>query len=162
MSFSLVLSLSCRFGLFLSSYGRLFIKFLLAKIADDAVSGTSSLESAKRAFYVFVLADFNGRHFLFTCLCPKLNLIYPTSIPLYAQTVKSFLGGVQKFFSFYSVRRAMTGSFFAALLAGIKPLIKVSAILMTTIIIAELNGNAANFAMPVSGDKIALMPIESK
>ena len=62
--------------------------------------------------------------------------------------------------SFYSVRRATTGSFLAAAPAGIKPLINVNVILITIIIIAELNGNAANVLIPVSAPRIALTPIE--
>lgn len=44
----------------------------------------------------------------------------------------------------YSVRSATTGSFFAAAFAGIKPLIKVKQILMTTMMIAEGSGSDAN------------------
>ena len=65
MSFllSLVLvSLSGGFGLLLSSHGRLFIKFLLSQITDDAVAGALSFETAQCAFHVFVFSDFNRRH----------------------------------------------------------------------------------------------------
>ena len=62
-------SLSCSFRLLLSSYGRFFVKFLLAKIADNAVARALSLEAAKRAFNVFVLSDFYRGHSVLTFLC---------------------------------------------------------------------------------------------
>ena len=64
--------------------------------------------------------------------------------------------------AFYSVRRATTGSFFAAAFAGIKPLIRVREILIKIITIADLNGNAAMFAMPATLLNIALIPIDSR
>jgi hypothetical protein len=55
-----------------------------------------------------------------------------------------FLGFMQVGKYFYSVRSAMTGSFFAAALAGIKPLIIVSVTLTKTMIAAELIGKDAS------------------
>ena len=63
-------------------------------------------------------------------------------------------------FYHYSVRSATTGSFFAAALAGIKPLIKVKVILMTIIVIAELIGKFAKVEMPVSMPSRALTPTQ--
>ena len=55
-------SLSGSFGLLLSSYGRLFIEFLLSQIADNTVAGAFSLETAQCAFNVFVFTNSNRRH----------------------------------------------------------------------------------------------------
>lgn len=74
-----LVSLSRGFRLLLSSYGRFFVKFLLAKIADNAVAGTLSLETAQRAFNVFVLSDFYRRHSFLTFLC-RPRLIFTFSI----------------------------------------------------------------------------------
>ncbi len=65
-------------------------------------------------------------------------------------------------FAAYSVRRATTGSFFAAAPAGIKPLIKVKPTLMAIIMSAELNGRDAKVEMPVNEPKRALIPKESR
>ena len=60
------------------------------------------------------------------------------------------------------MRSATTGSFFAAAFAGINPLISVSVTLITTMIIAEVNGKDAKVAIPVKCPKRALIPIESR
>ena len=59
------------------------------------------------------------------------------------------------------MRRAITGSFFAAAPAGIKPLIKVKPTLTQTIMNAERTGNEQRVVKPVSAPKIALMAKES-
>ena len=57
-------SLSSRFGFLLSSYGRLFIEFLLSQVTDDSVAGAFSLETTQRAFYVFVFTySYRGHSF---------------------------------------------------------------------------------------------------
>ena len=70
-------SLSSRFRLLLSSYGRFFIEFLLSQIADDAVARTFSFEATKCAFNVFVFSNFNRRHTLFHLPLPLHFLITP-------------------------------------------------------------------------------------
>ena len=57
---------------------------------------------------------------------------------------------------YYSVLSATTGSFFAAAFAGIKPLIKVNAMLITTMVTAEAAGNVAKDGMPVKPSKMIL------
>ena len=91
-------SLSCRFRLLLSSYGRFFVKFLLAKIADNAVARALSLEAAKRAFNVFVLSDFYRGHSFLTFLC--LPRLFSTTliIATFFRSVKLFCGGKTSFF----------------------------------------------------------------
>ena len=63
---------------------------------------------------------------------------------------------------FYSVRRAITGSFFAAACAGIKPETSVSKIETHTMIKAVNGGSAAMFAMPVSDKIIMLITIDMR
>ena len=58
-------SFSSCFGFLLLSYGRLFIKFLLSKIADNTVAGALSLETTQCAFNVFVFTNSNRRHTYF-------------------------------------------------------------------------------------------------
>ncbi len=65
------------------------------------------------------------------------------------------------FFIHYSVRRAITGSFFAAAFAGIKPLIKVSTTLIATIAIPCPTGNAAKPAIPVKNSSSILMGMDT-
>lgn len=55
-------SLSSRFRFLLFSYGRLFVEFLLTKVADDTIAGALSLETAQCAFNVFVFPYFYRRH----------------------------------------------------------------------------------------------------
>jgi hypothetical protein len=62
----------------------------------------------------------------------------------------------------YSLRRATTGSFFAAARAGIKPLISVNKILIQIMMNAEPNGNAANVAIPVNVPSKALIANDSR
>ncbi len=68
-------SLSSRFGFLLSSYGRLFIEFLLSQIADDTVAGAFSLETTQCAFNVFILANSNRRHASFNPPLPMRLMI---------------------------------------------------------------------------------------
>ena len=69
---------------------------------------------------------------------------------------------MRRIYVFYSVRRAITGSFFAAALAGIKPLMSVSATLTHTIINAEVKGKLASVVIPVKCPSNALMPMDNK
>ena len=64
--------------------------------------------------------------------------------------------------AFYSVRNAITGSFFAAAEAGINPETSVSNTLISTITSADVTGSAASPAIPVSENKIALIANDSK
>lgn len=121
------------------------------------------LLNLRRALSTFSFSPTLMVDIFFTRLCPKLFSYFAIITP-YKIAVKSFSTVFRLFLKFlhYSVRSAITGSFFAALFAGIKPLIKVSATLIATIISADVNGRAANFAIPVSGPKIALMPSERR
>ena len=83
-------SLTCRFGLLLSSYGRLFIEFLLSQIADDTVAGAFSLKTAQCAFNVFVFSNFNRRHVFSTLLCRCVYFDYYAIIATSKVYVKSF------------------------------------------------------------------------
>ena len=58
---------------------------------------------------------------------------------------------------FYSVRRAMTGSFLAADCAGMSPETSVRATLTHTMTIADVTGSDAMPAMPVSPSRMRLM-----
>ena len=91
-------SLSCGFRLLLSSYGRFFVKFLLAKIADNAVARTLSLEATKRAFYVFVFTDFYRGHSFLTFLCLPRLFLTPLIIATFFCSVKLFCRGETTFF----------------------------------------------------------------
>ena len=65
--------------------------------------------------------------------------------------------------AFYSVRRATTGSFFAAARDGIIPLMSVNEMLIAIKINAVGTGNTAlKFAIPVKACKIALIGIQSR
>lgn len=55
-------SLSCRFRLLLSSYGRFFVMLFFTKIADDTVARAFTFESAKRVVERFVFSDSDSRH----------------------------------------------------------------------------------------------------
>ena len=55
-------SLTSGFGLLLSSYGRFLVMFFFTKIADDTVTRTFSLKSAKRVVERFVFSDSDSRH----------------------------------------------------------------------------------------------------
>ena len=81
-------------------------------------------------------------------------------LPYVTKTARTTTTKCDVYTSFYSVRRATTGSFFAAALAGIKPLIKVSTMLMTTIIAADAMGRDARVAIPVKLLRIALIAME--
>ncbi len=59
----------------------------------------------------------------------------------------------------HSLRRAMTGSFFAAALAGMSPEIRVRMTEMTTMTAAPTTGRAASPEIPVSGVRIRLATI---
>ena len=50
---------------------------------------------------------------------------------------------IEWWYKFYSVRNASTGSFFAAILEGIRPAIRVSETLIITSTIAATGGSAA-------------------
>ena len=60
----------------------------------------------------------------------------------------------------YSVRNATTGSFFAAALAGINPLIKVKIMLIAIMIPADNNGKSAIFLILAKFQNSALTPNE--
>ena len=61
---------------------------------------------------------------------------------------------------FYSVLRAVTGSFLAAILAGINPAIKVRNILINTKMTPPFTGSAASPQISVMAATIALMGIK--
>ncbi len=84
-------SLTSRFRLLLSSYGRLFIKFLLSKIADDTVAGAFSLETTQRAFYVFVFTNSYCGH-SFSPSFANAFIDYSAIIAISLFSVKSFFG----------------------------------------------------------------------
>lgn len=63
---------------------------------------------------------------------------------------------------FYSVRSAMTGSFFAAACAGTSPLINVRRMLTSIITSPCPNGKAANVAIPVSFPSNRLIGTDSR
>ena len=103
-------SLSSCFRFLLFLYGRLFVKFLLTKVADDTVAGAFSLETTKCAFNAFVFANFYRRHYLFTILCRCLNYLLRN----YSNLKKScqvffyhFLGFL-RIFCFYSFALAQS------------------------------------------------------
>ena len=93
-------SLTSGFRLLLSSYGRLFIKFLLTKIADDTIAGAFSLETAQCAFNVFVFTNSNRRHSFFTILCLCVNS-YSVIITIQKAYVKDFYGVFKAFLQFF-------------------------------------------------------------
>ena len=93
-------SLSGSFGLLLSSYGRLFIKFLLFHIADDTVAGAFSLKAAQCAFYVFVFTNSYRGH-TFHLPLPLHYSFYPVIIATKKQSVKSFFAPFSTFFRFF-------------------------------------------------------------
>ena len=55
-------SFSSRFRLLLFLYGRLFVKFFLTKVTDNAVARAFSLKTTKCAFHAFVFTNFYRRH----------------------------------------------------------------------------------------------------
>ena len=60
------------------------------------------------------------------------------------------------------MRNATTGSFFAAAFAGIRPLISVNVMLMTTIITAEAIGKDASVVRPGRVPSRALIPTDKR
>jgi len=84
-------SLSCRFGLLLSSYGRFFIKFLLSKITDNTVAGAFSLKTAQCAFNVLVFTNSYRRHSFSPSFAIAFN-DYFDIITIPRRAVKSFFG----------------------------------------------------------------------
>ena len=87
------------------------------------------------------------------------NVNHSHNLPSCKQYVSIFESYAIFLCAFYSVRKAITGSFFAAAEAGIKPLISVNTMLTATIISAEESGSAASVEMPVSTPRIALTPV---
>ena len=64
---------------------------------------------------------------------------------------------------YYSVLSAATGSFFAALLEGIRPEMSVRPILMNTRITATITGSCAvRLGIPVRYTRIALSGMQSR
>ncbi len=86
-----------------------------------------------------------------------IRIIFPPAISMFP-----FLPFMQAEENFYSVRSATTGSFFAAALAGIKPLIIVKDTLTATMIRAEPIGNDASVVMPVSVPKMPLTSADKR
>ncbi len=100
-------------------------------------------------FYVLLVLRFgNARDFFLFSHRNTSSKVVTNSIPL--------------LFLFYSVRSAMTGSFFAAAEAGISPEIRVSITLTSTITSADDTGSAASPAIPVRGCKMQLTTREIK
>ena len=58
-------SLSRGFRLLSLLDGRLLVKLLLAKVADDAVARALSLKTTKRALEIFVFSDSDRGHILY-------------------------------------------------------------------------------------------------
>ena len=94
-------SFSCRFRLLLSSYGRLFVKFLFTKITDNTVAGAFSLKTTKRAFYVLVFSYFNRGHSFFTNLCRCIYRL-PRNYNNLTTRCQAFFKGFTRFFPFIS------------------------------------------------------------
>ena len=82
-------SLASRLGFLFSSYGRLFIEFLLSQITDDTVARAFSFEATKCAFNVLVFSDFNRRH-SFSPTFADAFILYLVIITIKKVDVKSF------------------------------------------------------------------------
>ena len=106
-------SLSCCFRLLLFLYGRLFVEFLLTKIAQDTVAGAFSLKTTKRAFNVFVFANSYRRHTFSPSFADAFNLyhviiaISKAYVKLFSSLSLTFL----RIFPFYSRKKTSLLSF---------------------------------------------------